>query len=45
MIHLASQWQSDVEAAQRDMVHRKDAGQLYGGDLRNAVYMGQLPLF
>ena len=29
----------------RDMVRRRDAGQLYGGDLRNAVYNGQLPLF
>ena len=38
-------WRSDVETALRDMVRRRDAGQLYGGDLRNAVYKGQLPLF
>ena len=29
----------------RDMVRRRDAGKLYGNDLRNAVYKGQLPLF
>ena len=34
-----------MESALRDMVRRRDAGQLYGGDLRNAVYKGQLPLF
>jgi hypothetical protein len=31
--------------ALRDMVNRRDSGRLYGGELRNEVYKGQLPLF
>ncbi len=34
-----------MESALRDMVRRRDAGKLYGNDLRQAVYKGQLPLF
>jgi hypothetical protein len=34
-----------METVLMDMVRRRDAGQLYGGDLRNAVYKRQLPLF
>ena len=34
-----------METTLRDMVRRRDTGQLYGGDLRHAVYKGQLPLF
>jgi hypothetical protein len=31
--------------ALREMVRRRDAGKLYGNDLRHSVYKGQLPLF
>eukprot|EP01035_Chromulina_nebulosa_P022267 gene22267-28838_t len=38
-------WRSEVLSSLQYMVRMKDAGQLYGSDMRHAVYKGQQPLF
>ena len=34
-----------MEVSLKEMIRKMDANQLYGNDLRNAAYKGQIPLF
>lgn len=34
-----------MEVTLKEMIRKKEAAQLYGNDLRNAAYKGQIPLF
>ena len=38
-------WRADMEVSLKEMIRKKDINQLYGNDLRNAAYKGQIPLF
>lgn len=34
-----------MDLSLKEMIRKKEANQLYGNDLRNAAYKGQIPLF
>ena len=38
-------WKENIETSLKEMIRKMDSKQLYGNDLRNSVYKGQIPLF